>query len=78
MRILPILLVVLVALLAYRVALIEPKISAVPFTFTTDGLPTMKPNQRLVGQAVERLFPGEVKAPEHFAFRGDEIYFGPS
>lgn len=78
MRVFPIVLVVLLALAAYRISQIKPIINAVSLSVSSEPLPTMKTNHRLVGKAVERFFKGEVHAPEHYAFRGDEIYFGSS
>jgi hypothetical protein len=56
-------------LLALRMASVGPasKISAIPFKFPGEGLPNLAENRRILDKA-EKLFKGEIIAPEHYAF----------
>lgn len=68
------LLSVLCVLVAMRVGVMGPqfKIDAIPFKLSGEELPQLKQNNRLA--QVEKVFQGELTAPEHYAFKDDWIY----
>ena len=66
-----------IALIAVRLSSVgfHSPISAVSYRFSDEGLPSMNDNTRLLHSA-EKLFTGQIIAPEHFAFSADGfIYF---
>jgi sugar lactone lactonase YvrE len=75
MRLLPIVCVLLVALVAARISTSSNRLESVPYRIGV--LPAaLTPNERISYQ-MQKLFQGEIQAPEHFAFSKDGgIYFG--